>query len=227
MSLYDTFRKKSYLIGCEITKRPYIDEQKKAYLFRSIEKATEFSAALPKTVPIDVSDCSDINIRSECYGAGAKWIACEDSMLKDDILLKKEDLEKRYYNNRLNADIALLMRTKSTRYLKDMSGCTFLVPVKTINEPNVYMLYATVSNSKGEYSYIAFSDLESYSRWEERVQGWQPLRVDCGGLRQIGRKHGFVINPLEARLVLKTDRIRMLEEEFRRQAAGKRQEEDP
>jgi hypothetical protein len=217
-------QKKSYLIGCEITKRPYIDEDRKAYMFRNLSRAELFCSGLSKTRPIDMTDCNDKMIYSECYAAGAVTVICEDGIRKTEIELKKEDLQRRYYNNRLNADIALLARTKKTQYLKDMANCTFLVPMRTINSPNVYMLYATVGNKKGMYSYIAFSDLESFTRWSERVSGWQPLRVDCGGLRQIGRKHGFVVNPLEAAMLLKTDRIRALEEEFRRNAAAGRKE---
>ena len=225
MALYDQFKKKSYLIGCEITKRPYIDENRRAYMYRSQSRADEQCQEIRKTRPVDMSDCDENTIFSECYAAGAKYIVYEDHIRKTEIPLKKEEMERRYYNSRLNADIALLLRTKKTQYLRDMSGCTFLVPVRTINEPNVYMLYATVSNSKGMYSYVASSDLEAFSRWSEKVKGWQPLRVDCGGLRQIGRKHGFMINPLEAGLFLATDKICLLEEEFRRRVAGKDKEE--
>lgn len=206
-----------YLILSALTKRPYIDESRQAYLFADKTAASEFikNQRHGKTVCVDLSREKLKTICSRCYAAGAEYIVISESGGRKIRGLSERHLDKNYYNCRLSADLSLLQHTKKMKYVSDLAECEYIVPIKITNGEEVSIVYATVSRGSGEhYLYLAFTDLQEYGRWEKEVgPGWKPLAVDIDGVKRIGRKHGFMINPMGGRFILSMDILKKLPSE--------------
>ena len=152
---------------------------------------------------------------SECFSAGAKELRERSGGKEKVYRLKDEELEKRYYNGILNANISRYMHTKNTEYIRAMKMCSFIVPVRVINHPYATIKYPVVySTGNLSYAFIAFSDLTEYGKWKEKqkeaewVSGknddyeWDPMLIDCISLVRIGKEHGVVLDLFGAGLYL-------------------------
>ena len=203
-----------YLIISRITKKVYIDELRNAYLFRDGKDAQTFSADVPGTTVMENEEPGTY-VFSECFSAGARELRERSGGKEKVYRLKDEELEKRYYNGILNANISRYMHTKNTEYIRAMKMCSFIVPVRVINHPYATIKYPVVySTGNLSYAFIAFSDLTEYGKWKEKqkeaewVSGknddyeWDPMLIDCISLVRIGKEHGVVLDLFGAGLYL-------------------------
>ena len=191
-----------YLIISAYTKSPFIDEKRKSYLFMEKQEADAFVADVPKTEVCDTQDSSLRDIFSRCFAAGAEILKERRGNNKEVThSLREEELEKRFYNENLNANLARYLHTGNKEYLKGLRNCKMIIPVRIQNEPYLKMEYPVIYKrktdkkiDKGKYAFLVFSDTEEYGKWSEKDNGWDPLLIDNEGMLRIGRKHGFMMN---------------------------------
>lgn len=180
--------------------KPYIDEFRQAYLFLREDKAEEFTKKTPGTFTKRAGNKDQFRaVCSDCYAAGAHMLLIQGNKT-EELPLHKRDLDRRYYNSRLNASLTCLSKTKKATYLNNLAHCNFIVPVRIENRPEVKITYATVTPKGKVPSFLAFTDLEEFNKWREKTKarGYRPLEVNAAGLKRIGigigGKSGFLFN---------------------------------
>lgn len=213
----DRAQQEKYIILSAITRRPFINESRQSYLFTDKADAKTFGKRMKheKVIYKNVSDEKLKSICSWCYSAGAEYIIIDEEGKRSIRRLSERHLDKNYYNCRLSADLALLMHTKKTKYVADLEKCEFVVPIRITNGDSVSIVYATaMKEDRDMFIYLSFTDLNEYKKWADKVKdGWEPLAVDVGGLKRIGKKHGFMINPFSERFILTGEILKQLKSE--------------
>lgn len=187
-----------YLIGSRLAKTVFIDEKRNAYIFSDEQEALSFVSEIPDTELLPAPEKVDRHVFTTCFAAGAEILRERDGTgMEIEHVLREEKLEKRFYNEALNADITRYKHTKNVVYLKALKDCSFIVPVRITNEPYTKIVYATARRNregKEEYAFLAFTDLEEYGKWTEKDNGWKPLLIDHEVMMRIGGKHGFILD---------------------------------
>lgn len=187
-----------YLIYSTLSKNPFIDETRCAYVFRKREDADAFVSEVRCTEVFVTESGIGTHLFSECFAAGAQVLkerVGNGMEIKHD--LYEEPHEKRFYNELLNANITRYLHTHNRSYLRDLRNCSFIVPVRITNEPYTKIVYATIYKNRREqkkYAFLAFTDLSEYDKWTEKDNNWKPLLVDSEIMQRIGKKHGFVLD---------------------------------
>lgn len=200
-----------YIIKSRLTGRPYIDKARQAYVFTTKGRAQEMFGWM-ETVTIELPPAFNAKQTiSDCYAAGAESIVIRRQTGQEIYTIDESVLERRFYNGKLNADIALLMHTKDKQYLRNMEDCKFIIPVKITNYPDVRIVYATVVLKDKPYMYLAFTDLDEYNKWSGLVKGWKALSVDAYDLIRIGKKHGYMVNVCGFKLIITGRTLKQLE----------------
>lgn len=196
----------SYLIISVITNKVYLDEERNAYLFFSKNEAAAFVMETEDTTVQEGTYKSKEDFLSECYAAGARKVIIHSGTgTKEMVSLGENRVKLDFYNSMLNASVSLLRETKKSKYMIDIAKERFIVPVKINNDDGQVILYGVVRASganKEDYRYLAFTDLKEFQAWAEKVQGWKPLSVSFDTMIQIGKNHGYMVNPFGNRLVL-------------------------
>ena len=208
-----------YLIFSEKTGAPYIDTDRQAWMFAEKPDAEDFVKENRATSPREY-DLSWKAAVSECYAAGAEFIADVEN---GDTTIKKinrDDLERRFYNGEPNANLALYVHTKENLYLQKLKSNRFILPVKIKNIPEVSVEYPIVSARRQPYMYLAFTDLTEFEKWGKDHKEWMPLMVDFSTMKHMGKKHGFLINVYGIMFKLKPEIIEKMtlmttEDDFR------------
>ena len=197
-----------YLITSLLTKAAFIDEKRNAYIFTNKEDAKTFTENVQCTDSECLPDEDDLSsaVFSQCYAAGALVLKKRTGNgMETEYRLSEEKLEKRFYNGQLNADITRYMHTHNSAYLADLKNCSFIVPVRITNTPYTKIDHAVIykeKEGKPKYTFIAFSDLVEYDKWTEKDNGWKPLLIDRTVMKQIGRKHGFLLDVYRTRFYI-------------------------
>ena len=188
-----------YMIMSRLTKQPFIDEKRNAYVFRKKEEAEAFASEIRDTKVRETEKDAGQSVFSECFAAGAKTLRERSGDREVTHDLSEEEMDKRFYNGALNANVARYLHTHNLEYLRAVKNCRFIVPIRITNEPYTKIVYATLyrntdAKNKRQYVFIAFSDLEEYEKWTERENGWKPLLIDNYVMSRIGRRHGFILD---------------------------------
>ena len=192
----------AFLIMCDITSRPYIDEARQAYAFASEDAAEGFAVSAGRAQVRRLDNGMDDKAMSDCYAAGARTLIERNGGRVMRHTLEEAGLVRRYYNPDLNADAARYIGTRRIEYIRNMRRCRFIVPVRIRNHPLMSVVYATAVLPDAPYMYLVFTDLEEYGKWSAANDGWSPLEVRIDGLYRIGRKHGFLLDACGARLLI-------------------------
>ena len=200
----------AFLIMSGITLKPYIDESRQAYAFSSEEAATVFAKKAGRAHVRRLEQGMDVQAMSDCYAAGARMLIERRGGETFRHTLEEAGLMRRYYNSDLNADAARYISTRRTDYIRNMNRCRFIVPVRISNHPQMSVVYATAVFPDTSFWYLAFTDLEEYGKWGAANEGWAPLEVRVDGLYRIGRKHGFLLDPCGARLLISRGMLRKI-----------------
>lgn len=191
-----------FIILSEITNKPYIDENRRAYSFLYRNDADSFSKENRNLIIVDLSDYSFLEICSYAYSSGAITLRVKGENSHENFALKRDELKKKYYNSDLNANLSRYLYTGNKRYIKLLKNNYFIVPVRIKNHPDASINYAIAKIENRPYVYVAFTDLDEYRKWEKLVSGWTPLEVDAAGFKRIGSKHGFIINPCGKNMII-------------------------
>ena len=200
----------AWLVMSDITSRPYIDESRQAYAFSSEDAAEEFAEKVGKAHVRVLDQGMDVGAMSECYAAGAGTLIELSGRHSSRHTLEAAGLARRYYNPDLNADVSRYISTRRMEYIGNMHRCRFIVPVRISNHPQMRVVYATAVFPDTSFWYLAFTDLEEYGKWGAANEGWAPLEVRVDGLYRIGRKHGFLLDPCGARLLISKGMLRKI-----------------
>ena len=187
-----------YLIGSTLARSVFIDEKRNAYIFTVEQEARDFISKIPDTDILPAPEKVDTSVFSDCFAAGAEILRERNGNgMEIEHVLREEKLEKRFYNESLNADITRYKHTRNVVYLKALKDCSFIVPVRITNEPYTKIVYATARRSREgeeEYAFLAFTDLTEYDKWTEKDNGWKPLLIDHEVMMRIGHTHGFILD---------------------------------
>jgi hypothetical protein len=202
--------KNKYLLIDKKFNKPYLDENRRSYLFVDELKAKKKRAELEDVKIIDVTNRGLRDIFSICYASGAThlYIVGDNPAEDNDEKIEKENLVRRYYNNKLNGCLRLQVQYKSLEAKEELANCVYIVAVNIDKTREEYMVYANVKNSKGFNALVAFSDLAEFEQWKNKYgQKYKPLEVDFLGLQRLGGRHGFLINPLTSKFYLSPELI--------------------
>lgn len=191
------------------TGRPYIDTARNAYIFLRDEEAGKFRASHegieiegPRYYKYD-------DICSTCFSAGAKFIKVRGIADNREENIELTKIEKRkYYNSELNKNLNLLHETKKKEYLLDIINNVFIVPVR-INSESISDIIIEYSQAtiKGIPYFLAFSDVDEYTLWASKVEGYKPLEISYRELVNLCHDDDCIINLFGSRYVLTQEKI--------------------
>lgn len=215
---------KYYLINSKLTGRPYIDKDRKAYVYiDNFEMAKEFSDSVQDTevsspmVNGEKLDAQGVII-NQCLRVGVKTLVkrkCDGS--ESETVLYTPILPKEWLNGALNSQIDILKHTKSMENLLAMRDGTFLVAIKITNSPTVGLNFAIAKNSDPKITYsmlLAFSTVGEFLQWKLAVpdQSWEPLMLSFEKLLRVVNEDGVILNPSGNRLILTPQMLKIVSE---------------
>lgn len=200
----------SYIVRSKITRRWYLDEERRIFLFFLQSEGEAFCLDHPDTCLTEAAYYDPDDLRAKAYRGGARSIFCTRNGEEEKVPVGPRNVRPGFYQNDLNAWISLLKETQKPVYIKRMLGEWFLVPAKVMNGERPSISYATIHNKSQDnvFYFLAFSDIEEFKPWNSKNPGWQLLRVNLATLYQIGKKHGFVVNVYGNKITLPYDLIR-------------------
>jgi len=202
-----------YIPYSTLTKKPYMDNEGGIHIYFRKEEAIRFTDDR-ENIEINGPLFSRLaDIHSKAYAMGATHITARNGQSLMKLALDKKIMAQHFYNPDTNRNLILLKETRNIMHYNAMKECSFLVPVRVKNslEEGAQISYATVSTGENTpYYYLAFSDMDEYSAWAERVKGWEPLLVGTDILKRIGKHHGVVINPMGLQLVISDEMLKKL-----------------
>lgn len=190
-----------------LTGRPYLDGERMGYIFFSEDAAEDFINTHPASERSGPFYTTPEEIMSRYFAAGAETVKIDTGDRTETVDLYETTLKKRYYNNELNACIALFKQTHLPEYLKKLAAYEFIIPARIKEEYGEQKIVYATMHADDIYVYIAFSDLEEYEEWAGELTGWQPLVVNFDVMCQIAKEHGYVINPVGNHLKLPGDKM--------------------
>ena len=191
---------------------PYIDDNGSTPLFLSADQAKEVLKNISDRVNIQEKVASKSEIYSLCYAVGTKQLELYSEKEKPKTVILNEkmpEINKGYYNNRLNRNIVKLKETKDIKYFYDLKECNFLLPAKVKEDSKISYAVARIERKEEEYYYLAFSSFAEYSLWPISKE-WKLVEVNFNALASISHHHPYIINPMGKRLVLTIDQIKQI-----------------
>lgn len=193
-------------------KKPHINDEGEAIVFVDEMAYKKFRNDDAKGIYSyqDSSNLSIKDISSNCYAAGAIFLKLiGNNKIGDNtverIRLNLSELNRQYYNNKLNRYLIEQVRKKDKESLLKVTECKFILAVNLNSERNNYILYATakIKGKDAQQIILGFTDIDNFNKWQEVVEEkYKPLEVDFTGLHRIGGYHGFLIDPLSFKLFL-------------------------
>ena len=183
--------KEFYIVKSKETGKPYISEQREAFLFEILRDATPF---IEKNPDLYVDDRPQM-IKKDVFTSGfySEGIRCINMMnpktkKTTQVAISKEECKVQYYNEELNADILLLKETKKKKYLREMHDKHFLLPVEIRARtpkvyPSIHYVYTLHTDNVTRY-YFLFSTIQEFDEWNKEGK-FSPLDVDIKTLRAI------------------------------------------
>lgn len=201
-----------YIVYSDITKKPYIDRNNSCYLFEVKFDAQNFANELGHA---SVSESAYIKKTTSCtefYSYGIEQIRIKTRKNKEfvNIKIKEEDITKQFYNVLANRAICRLKQTNETKYLRELKGLPFFVPVLIdIRMPKQYPVihYSYASFSGMDKYYLLFSTIQEFDKWnKDQENKWSPLGISLDTMGRIRGNDPVIINPIQDKLIL-TDRL--------------------
>ena len=192
-----------WLIRSSVTKHVYLDIDRQAYAFFEAYQADKFVMANEGTVADPPTYYDGLTLRGRIFSDGGTALILQRGYETETVPIGPRNVALGFYRSDLNAWLNLLKETRHEIWLKKLFGEEFLVPVRIQNGNRPRIVYATVHQSGSDaYMFLAFTTLEEYKMWSEKQPGWSPLCVTTETMWQIGKKHGYLVNPFGNRLTL-------------------------
>lgn len=177
------------------TGRPYLDEEGACHVFISAKEARAF---VKEKENVTASPPRFTEFRSAArtgFAGGAKALVLHAGAETSQAALSERDIARGFYNNQANRTLCMLKQTRKKRWLAELSKCHFLIPAKIDRKDGITILYGIVTRSDSDdFLYLAFTDLDEYGLWAQKVEGWEPLKVGYHALHQIARNNGIMLN---------------------------------
>lgn len=134
----------------------------------------------------------------------------------EEIVLNEDDMENRFYNNKLCGLVNRLVHTSELRYLRNMYDCYFIIPIiidrrKPEHYPKVH--YSEAVGGNGEKFFTLFTTLEEYRKWagmQTKGMGWRPLQVKRDNIDDIRRGGNVIIDPLSSKIILNNSQFLLM-----------------
>lgn len=191
------------LIRSTVTKHIYLDTSRKAYAFFESYQADKFVASTEGTAADPPAFFDEKELRGQIFSDGGTSLVLSRGYETQLIPIGPRNVPLDFYRCDLNAWLNLLKETRQEIWLKKLFHEEFLVPVRIYNGDSPRIVYATARQAQAEsYMFLAFTTLEEYNLWANKQPGWSPLSVTTGTMWQIGKKHGFLVNPFGNHIVL-------------------------
>lgn len=192
-----------WLIRSPVTNHVYLDAERRAYAFFEGYQADKFVAATEGTVADPPAFFDGKALRGQVFSDGGTSLVLSRGYETETVPVGPRNVPLKFYRCDLNAWLNLLKETKQEVWLKRLFCEEFLVPVRIYNGEQPRIVYATVHQGGSDaYMFLAFTTLEEFDAWAEKQPGWSPLSVTTETMWQIGKKHGYLVNPLGNRIVL-------------------------
>lgn len=192
-----------WLIRSTVTQHIYLDTDRRAYAFFDAYQADKFATATEGTVAGPPAFFDEKILRGQIFSDGGTSLVLSRGYETQTVQIGPRNVPLKFYRSDLNAWLNLLKETKHEIWLKKLLCEEFLVPVRIYSGEKPRIVYATAhQNGSDAYMFLAFTTLEEYTSWAENQPGWNPLSITTETMWQIGKKHGFLVNPLGNRIVL-------------------------
>ena len=178
----------------------YISEDAICFAFLNEKDAAAFSEKESKRLKYPIKPDAPrkyelTDLLAKCYAAGGRSLILADKDKKEEFPINVHQLPSAYYNNQGNFRLDRIKTTKKESELHGIERCRFLVPCMVDNEHlEVYYCTARIPGMR-DYVYTAFTDLDEYRVWAVHNPRWSPLELGFAAMMDIGKNHGFIINP--------------------------------
>lgn len=206
--------KEFHIIYSDITKKIYIDDKGRCYLFEIRSEAEQFINQVKNVYLSNARHIKQIEFCTEFFAQGVNTIRAKirEKSGYIDIPLAKGDAKKQYYNENAQRAILQILHTNKRAFLKEFASFDFLSPIKievrqAKKHPIVHHCYASTSGD--DRYYVLFSTLQEFNSWNE-TQGnkWNPLKINLAKLKQVRGNNKVVINPLSDALIFDDAQIK-------------------
>lgn len=192
-----------WLIRSTVTQHIYLDTDRRAYAFFEKYQADKFVTATQETAADPPSFYDEKELRGQIFADGGTSLVLTRGYETEIVQIGPRNVPLVFYRCDLNAWLNLLKETKQEIWLKKLFCEEFLVPVRIYNGEQPRIVYATVHQGGSDtYMFLAFTTLDEFNSWAEKQPGWSPLSVTTETMWQIGKKHGYLVNPFGNRLVI-------------------------
>lgn len=205
-----------FVIESTVTHKPYLDKDYGCYLFELKSEATDFINGVADTTFGNARTLTQVNFCTEFYQLGIQKINVKLRDKKNLVIpLERKDVRRAYFNNDTNGLLLRLMETKQKKYLRELNGKPFLVPV-IIDErqprqyPNIHYPYIKMENEKNYF--VLFSTLAEFTKWnEEQGNKYQSMELEIEKFSRVRKNSPVMINPLSDKLILTDTQLKMME----------------
>ena len=203
-----------YLSVFEKTGQPYVTDDDEVFLFLKEEDAENFLKNHPGAVLKEPQYYTVEDLGALCYGAGATKIKVKIPGKEQE---RSEDLtqmpKKKYYNFPLNHDLNLLHETKKKKYLLGFIDKNFIVPVKINPDSDTDIIIEySIAKMKDKNYFLAFSNLDEFEKWSEKVKGFSPIEISYSELKELCNDDDCIINIFGARYILTQEKMMLIEQ---------------
>ena len=212
--------RKLYILLSGTRMIPYLDAEKKSFLFLSEEDGKRYIEKHGRGMDIALSGEQEFDYDDLCallYSRGTKKIVFFEAEEKIISLSGRHLARRSYYNAELNGAITCLRESRKKDYLLDMAGYTFIVPVFLSGKGRASVTYGT-AQKEGRFYSLAFADKPEFDAWLSKgdLHGWQPLRISALALTELAGGREVIVNPCGNHVLLTGEMVRILHEEAKR-----------
>lgn len=207
--------KNYHLVISNITKLPYLNEKREAYLFASEKIFFEDLAKSTNTHLDDKKYYSATELCEMLYAIGALTILVFDEGEYAEIPIDTKIIKNDYYNSDLNYNLLSLKQTQEKKYLKALSKNKFIIPIYIDKRfpkqcTNSHYAYAILPGKTEKY-YVLFSNLSEFYVWSEKnADKWKPLEINIRTLNNIRKKNPVIINPYGVKIILSHELLKKI-----------------
>lgn len=201
-------RKSFYLIFSDFSDKPYLDKERRCFVFLRKREAEEFIKVTKDTKSEEYSAIKKEELASKLFHMGAEKLVISDRGSSKEFLLQEIGIKPDLYTHELSGNVNLFLQTKDIAYIKSFYTFNFFIPIRVKNlqtGPEIKYATARVHHADNkEFWYLLFTDRFELEKWKKKEQDWDAIQISFDTVCQIGSKHGFLVNPLGKKFLLPT-----------------------
>lgn len=199
-------KKSFFVIFSTRSDKAYLDKDRMCFVFLRKREAEEFIKITENTKWKEYSAIKKEEFASQLFHVGAEQVAITDRGSRKVFSLQEVGINPDLYTHELSGNVNLFLQTKNITYIKTFYNAYFFIPVrvKTLQTgPEIkYAIARTHKADNEEFWYLLFTDRFELEKWEKKDPTWDAIQISFDTVCQIGKKNGFLVNPLGKKFLL-------------------------